>query len=419
MPGWAEASSAKLRHIYLTWQRDPSHTITVNIHGLRTPEELFVYYDSKPHYSKIHQYCNKSGGHGETFRCLKDNRRLYHIELTNLKPGITYYFTVGDHFRSYGNELSFRTIPDDDSPMLFVEGGDWENSLSAEALAKKAASLNPYAAWLGGDYPSHVNGPADFDKWDYWLDVYERNMITPEKNLIPMVMAIGNHEVIGGFDRSRKQAPFFFHYFKQGGGDKSYFSLPFGERIRLFVLDSGHTCSHSGEQKEWLENSLIEAANVPITVALYHVPLFPSVRFADQGLAYRFMRNLIMFCTGRNNVPQLFSRSSYEGRKNWLPLFDIYGLTVAFEHHDQTLKRTKRLRNNSFDPSGTLYLGDGGWGSEKQYPPIQNYFHSYFAQVLGKEYFFWVVQFEGDKITYVALTASGKELDRFSQQITS
>ena len=206
---------AKLRHIYLTWQHDPCRTITVNVHGINTPSKLFIYYDTKPHFSRIHLYGHKASGLGKKKIHLPDGRTIYHIELNNLEPSETYYFTIGNRYRSYGGEIRFRTVPDDGRPLLFVEGGDWENTPEAELLAKRAASLSPYAAFLGGDYPSYVYGLSDYEKWDHWLDVYRRCMMTPEGYCIPMVMAIGNHEVIGGFGQSKQQSPFFFHYFLQ------------------------------------------------------------------------------------------------------------------------------------------------------------------------------------------------------------
>ena len=71
--------------------------------------------------------------------------------------------------------------------------------------------------------------------------------------------------------------------------------------------------------------------------AAYHVPIYPSHR------AYGLSDSTLV-------------------RAAWLPLFDAYDLTAAFENHDHMHKRTKRLRNNVPDPDGTLYLGDGCLG---------------------------------------------------------
>lgn len=216
---------------------------------------------------------------------------------------------------------------------------------------------------LGGDYASAVFGPSDYAKWDQWLDVYRRTMVSKKGHLIPFVMAIGNHEVIGGYGQPKRQVPFFFHYFCQGDTQKSYFSLPFGEDVRLFVLDSGHTEKHDGEQLAWLQAELMNSQSCPIKLALYHVPLYPSIRFTEKGLAYRAFVRMLSAMKVDNPAVRLFSYASLQGKKHWLPLFDRHGMTVAFEHHDQTLKRTKLLRGGKPHPQGTLYLGDGGWGA--------------------------------------------------------
>ena len=39
-----------------------------------------------------------------------------------------------------------------------------------------------------------------------------------------------------------------------------------------------------------------------------------------------------------------------------------YGVHIAFENHVHAFKRTKRLKNNKVDNSGTVYLGDGRAG---------------------------------------------------------
>jgi hypothetical protein len=230
------------------------------------------------------------------------------------------------------------------------------------------------------------------------------------------VLAIGNHEVVGGFDQDQKKAPFFFHYFPQANQGKSYFSLSFGENAQLFVLDSGHTASHEGEQLQWLKEVLNDSKEARVKMALYHVPLFPSIRFTDKGLAYRFVKGVARFCN-LPNTEKLYSPKSEAGRKYWLPLFFQHGLTVAFEHHDQALKRTKLLKNYREDPLGTLFLGDGGWGPKVQYQTIQGFFHSYFARLRGKVHFFWSVAIEEDVIVYHAITHSGKIIDAFTQKI--
>lgn len=413
------SQSTKLRHVYLTYQHDPSKTITINIQGIKTPSLLSVHYgvisQQPEHYAR---YTHKVIARAESSLHLPDGRQIYHVELKDLLPGATYYFTITDGKNVLCPQYSFRTIPQDNkTPLVFVEGGDWETTPQARSLAIQASRSNPYAALLGGDYPKNVFGKGNYIKWDEWLDQYTETMVTPEGHLIPMVMAIGNHEVIGGFDQSKEAAPFFFHYFRQGNQGESYFFLPFGKRMGLYVLDSGHAASHDGVQLYWLIETLEATQSFPVKMAMYHVPIYPSLRFVEKDLLYQSCKGLVDFFRGSMYASKLYSPKSLEGKKHWLPIFDHYGLTVAFEHHDQTLKRTKLLKQGKEDPQGTLYLGDGGWGPAIQYPPLQGYLRSHFATIQGKVHFFWSVTILEEKIIYKAITATGEVLDQYIQKI--
>jgi hypothetical protein len=64
----------------------------------------------------------------------------------------------------------------------------------------------------------------------------------------------------------------------------------------------------------------------------------------------------------RNGLPIDASRS-VEIRENWVPHFERYGVTAAFENDHHNFKRSHRLRQHERDDdNGILYLGDGAWG---------------------------------------------------------
>ena len=413
---FASDSSLNVRHIYLTLQNDPCTTITLNVHGIGTPDELTIYYDHQPHHTHVDSYAYQCSVRGREMKKLPDHRYIYQVELTNLTPNTIYYFTIGDKDHAFSAECAFKTLANT-PPYRFVEGGDWENTKAASTLATLAASYNPEVILLGGDYPSGVLGLQDYQKWDCWLDTYCSTMRTQEGCLIPCIMAIGNHEVIGGFGSKPEHAPFYFDYFRQGNTGTSYFSLPLGSETKLFVLDSGHTQRHDGKQLDWLESELEASKSAKIKLALYHVPIYPSIRFVKKNAAYKAICYFLSFGKIENFKKRLYSYASLAGRKHWLPLFDKYKMTVAFEHHDQTLKRTKLLRSGKPHPEGTLYLGDGNWGSEIQYPPIQGYFNSYFKKLKGKSHFFWLVDIKPGEISYSAISHENTILDRSVQKV--
>jgi hypothetical protein len=49
-------------------------------------------------------------------------------------------------------------------------------------------------------------------------------------------------------------------------------------------------------------------------------------------------------------------------REHWVPLFEKYGVKMAFENHDHVYKRTYPIRNNAVSSDGVVYIGDGAWG---------------------------------------------------------
>lgn len=416
-PCFAKASSSS-RHLYLTWENDPHNSVTINVHNLSSDPNLYIFYDLKSQGGKVWKYRHRVLSKGKKSLPLPDGRFLHHVELKNLAPNTTYYFVVGNKKGGYSEEKIFTSLPVDSDYFHFVQGGDWELTPLSCDIAKRAAAQNPMAVLLGGDYPSWAHHLSDYKKWDEWLDQYSRIMVRKDQSMIPMVLAIGNHEVEGGFSQDPEKAPFFLHYFQQNPERKTYFSRLFGKDIVLFVLDSGHVASHHGEQLQWLEQEMKRYKNLPVKLAMYHVPLYPSVRFATKDLIYHAFYQFFTLQNKNDIAQKLLSPYSGEGKTYWLPLFDKYQLTAAFEHHDQALKRTFPLRYDQIHPMGTCYLGDGGWGCELQYPPLQSYLYPHFACTKGQVHFFWDIKIRKDSIHYTALSASGEIYDQYIQPIS-
>ena len=370
------------RHVYLTWQGDTSRTITVNYQTLEPAEASTVYYDTKPHHGIPGEYRYTVTGSAHQIPGLADERKIHWVELSKLKPGETYYFIAGDAGHGFTPERKFRTVPPDSQTVRFVIGGDMGIGSDLTVLLQQAAKASPAFGVVGGDIAYAGDLPANFARWDIWLDNWETNMITPAGFTIPMVLAIGNHEVRGGTATSPTNAQFYLRYFAQNG-DRTFYSRTFGKNLALFLLDSGHLSRHDGAQTAWLDAELSALHDVPTKFAVYHVPLYPSVRVYDGA-------------------------GSVIGRKVWLPLFDAHHLTTAFEHHDHAFKRTHLLRDNKPDPGGTLYLGDGGWGMPARNVDAQ--LRWYEAKAASIQHF-WCVDVSRDGVEYRAVNKAGQVFD--------
>jgi hypothetical protein len=173
------------------------------------------------------------------------------------------------------------------------------------------------------------------EQWDEWFDDWHELMITPQGRRIPLLTAIGNHEVRGG--KTPAHAPYYYNRIPLPGA-QSYYALRFGPHLSVVTLDSGHTTPLDGAQLDWLRQTLEEHKNSTWLIMHYHVPAYPSVRDYDGAVSTAI-------------------------RRLWVPLFEQYGAQLAVEAHDHSFKRTHPIRDGKVDPQrGIVYIGDGSWG---------------------------------------------------------
>ncbi len=287
----------------------------------------------------------------------------YSYSFKNLSAGTKHFFEI----RNENDEIIlpmhyFKTLPNGGAPVKVIQGGDLRSKNILADVAEGALKKDPDVILIGGDI-SYANGKlTNLDKWDDWFKAMEPVMITDDQRVIPLIVAIGNHEVTK-FGLSKKtKAPFYFQLFPQNG-DKTFFTRKLGAHSVLIVLDTGHIYSHRS-QVEWLTQQFETYKHMKNKLAMYHVPLYPGHRKFE-------------------------TRGSKKGRKHWMGLFDKYNLTAAFENHDHVAKRTYPLKNNKKDPEGTVYFGDGCWGAgyreaqpERWYLDfVGEYRHVWFAEL--------------------------------------
>ena len=377
------------QHVYLTWQGDTSTTMTVNYQTSAESSVSQVRYDTVAR-SDLASYRFSATGTAHKVPGVADGRAVHNVELSGLEPGTAYYFVAGDPQNGFSNEHKFRTIPQDDQALRFVSGGDMNVGKHTRRLLVQAGALDPLFALVGGDL-AYVNGKTkNYAKWDQWLRAWQENMVTPDGFSVPMVLAIGNHEVEGGYGQSASQAPFYYGYFAQAGA-RAYFARRFGANLVLYVLDSGHTAPHDGAQLEWLASTMHQTRDVPYRFALYHVPLYPGFRSPQDPYAVA-------------------------GRQHWRPLFDQYRLTTAFENHDHVLKRSKLLRNDQVDEAGTLYLGDGCFGKPTRFlrgPRREDRTKRWYIAHSASVPHFWLVDLSAEKVVFKGVDEHGAVVDEY------
>ncbi len=369
--------------VYLTWQGDTSSTMTVNHLTAEQDARSIVYYDTESRGGDPQKYRFSTSGRSHNLHGVSNGPKVHWTELKNLKPGQSYFFVAGDPRYGISMERKFRTVPDDGSALRFMTGGDMGVSEDVRELNRQAAAREPHFALIGGDIAYANGNPENFHIWERWMSQWTEEMITPQGFTVPIAAAIGNHEVSSRYDGKVEHAPFYFGLFAQSG-KKSYFRRQFGPNMVVYFLDSGHIASHQS-QVAWLERQLEADSGIPNRFAVYHVPLYPSHRDYSGYM-------------------------SGQGRIHWEPLFSLYELTAAFENHDHTFKRSKKLLNGKIAPQGrgVLYIGDGCWGRKPRTIPIQK---RWYLDKSSSTLHFWQVDVSKKETQYRAVDRSGQVFD--------
>jgi hypothetical protein len=321
IPCYLRAVSA----LYLTWYDDPTTTMAIQWHtfGIDAPDRIDLRLEEEGEWKVF------EGSHTAL-----DAVRIHAVFLEGLEPNTRYQFRVDGESSIY----TFQTAPKElTAPIQFVVGGDAMQSIFRfQKMNRVIAAHNPLFCVIGGDIayaihpdPIKVRVKA-INRWLEFLALWKKQMIAPDGRIIPFVLAIGNHDIV------REQPDLFFTLFAFPQR-RLYRTIDFGTYLTLILLDTNHFEPILGDQTTWLEKVLLERTGWTYRFPIYHVAAYPSF--------YSFQ-----------------SVTARQIRQTWCPLFEKYGIRVAFENHNHTYKRTWPMKKGEIDPAGVLYLGDGSWG---------------------------------------------------------
>lgn len=406
----------------LSWQRDPASTMTIDWHPTPGSHPELEYRRrgesdrtedagdqiSSPGTHAILEY-RRTGEEdwtevaGDLVAVPGTDFTFRRTELAGLLPDQRYEF----RFNRQPPVYQFRTMPERlTRPIRFVAGGDmmhhaqWMANTAASVMRTEGADELDFAV-IGGDL---AYGDAVVRKVGRWYDYFQawsEEMITSDNRVIPHIAAIGNHEVRQGFiynytpeeymhpDFVRREAPYFSTFIPFPGPD-AYGVLDFGDYLSLFLLDTGHATFIDGEQTEWLRRELYQRSRVRHLIPVYHVPAWPSVRDFDEFLVSKV-------------------------RSNWVPLFEQYGVRLAFENHDHTYKRTHPIRDGRIDETGIHYIGDGAWGVRtRQIRTFEDGSRPWYLAEADSLRHFIMTEIDGDQIHLRMYEEHGNLIDQHS-----
>ncbi len=294
------------RQIVLTWQNSPQTTMTITWRTDHKGGKSIAYFSSDKNLAILDCKYQEA----ETFTFEGTVAWIHSVELAGLNPGETYWVIVEtDGDRS--EEFSFRTAPPESEDLVFVVGSDAQHVRThmniIREVFKKAAQEDPDFFIYSGDF---VDAELSDFEWDLFFDVWDELMITDGGRRIPIIPAIGNHEVVAGYGGNKELAIFYYNRFKLPEPEK-YYVLQYGPDLTIISLDSDHTSPIDGEQLSWLESTLKEYQDSKWIVVHYH-----------DGAWWR---------TGCLHTKL---------RVKWVPLFEEYGVDLVHNGHTHSYIRT-------------------------------------------------------------------------------
>lgn len=373
------------RIFYLTWQTDPTTSIT--IHCIAPPDKGLAEIRYRPLGSDawLTIPTEKQVLPGSDELNPESAWIIYHAHLKGLEPGTVYEARSlpGDPFR-------FKTLDPSASQLRFIVGGDVYKNLDAvEQTCKVAAKQDPAFVILGGDIVYATGDPALHTRCIDLMKVWHRTMVDSDGCIIPLMTTIGNHELRPGPKYDKSRATFYYPMFGYPS-DRGYEHVRIGDLVEFLLLDSDHTNPKVGPQLDWMRNVLDSGNPAMHQIPVYHTPAYPGARRESTG---------------------------YHMREDWTPLFDEFNIDIAFEHHDHVYKRTQPIRNERTDPSGTIYLGDGGWGLISSRDPapagdagVMSNDRWYLVKSAGVNHFV-MVDIDGKNVKCTAIEQSGQIID--------
>jgi len=350
---------------FATWTGDPCTTLTVRVLAQTPPAAIRA---------------RRAGGQWQAQevsvrQILDTGWSVAECTIAGLKPDEKVEFDDGA--APIG---AWRTLRDRlDPPLRLAIGGDMLHEQKyLDAVCAALAPADPEVAVIGGDWAYDNAETKNFARYHTLFSTWAARMRRADGSGVPMIAGVGNHELGKGRGKV-PETPFGILF-----PEPMTRAVDIGAQVSFLLLNTNHGQAVA-EQTAWLAQALAERKARTWRFAVYHVPAYPSVRKFEDGAS-----------------PQV--------RKEWVPLFERGGVTVAFENHDHALKRTHPLLDGKTDPAGVTYLGDGAWGVGERKPATPEE-RPYLVLSAAKRHA-WIVAVGEKSLNARAIGEGGIELDQ-------
>lgn len=337
--------------IRLVWRDDPTSTISI-IWNQNEGDKGVVYYDEYKNGEcpKDPSKYALSKSHDKYTSEIVYQMRTVTTRLTGLKPDTDYRFIIKND--SGISECSwFKTAPNTPKPFHYISGGDTKSSGTSLKIGrwsnKMVSKVRPLFVFFTGDFNSGIG--LDPDSWKQWLTDWSTLTRSKDGRMYPLIVAHGNHES-GNFE-------VLYQLFDTGNSNE-FEAIKFAYNAYSFGGNLLHLVSLNSEitrpwvlpidpQTLWLRRTLEKAKGHSLRVVGYHKPMRPHTSKKSEAI---------------------FIAS------NWAPIFEQYGIHVAYESDTHNHAFTYPIRPAKIgengeegfirdDEKGTMHVGEGSWGA--------------------------------------------------------
>ena len=330
----------KPRQIVLTYQNNPQTNITITWRTDQKGEKSIALFSSDSGV-ELQEYAQKDA---ETYTFKETKAWIHSVELTNLVPEETYWIVLQTDDQK-SKKFNFRTAPTQPHNITFIMGADAQHLRTEMPIIRQvigtAAKENPDFFIYSGDF---VNAELSEYEWDLFFDLADELLITDEGRRIPIVPAIGNHEVVNGYGGDQTLAPFYYQRFKLPE-PKNYYSILYNQDLLIISLDSNHSSPIAGVQAAWLKNTLERYKDAKWKIVQYH----DGAWWGNESMYVKM-------------------------RAFWIPLFEKYGVTLVHNGHSHSYKRTAQINNiGSYSIEIDKVVEDGLAKAKIAFDPTKKY----------------------------------------------
>ncbi|KAF4652987.1 hypothetical protein FOZ61_009281 [Perkinsus olseni] len=356
-------------HVYLTAAQNMSSGMFVNIHTSTAVKSIDVRYTSETGTDVLTGSIT-----ADYFEVPhldeRDQRNVYAAYLPDLLPDSVVTFTVVADGDEWPGNYTFKTAPLS-GEVKFVIGGDAGTSEVVEEINSHIGGQSPLFAVNGGDV-AYDNGMFPCAcTWDQYLWEWSK-VKTAEGHMIPLIFAIGNHDIganddndgaINSFmdprqcDNSKREnaRPLYIAYFpfEEVNGKAAAICdrrvnhvHTAGTAVTLWSLDSMYAGGPLDAVK-FVDQKMPSMQGQINHFAVYHVPMYSNSEV---------------------------EKNAHNSMREYWPsmILDKYSFKVGFENHAHTFKRTMPMTNNSIANNGVVYVGDGKWGTTGSLLPAES-----------------------------------------------